>query len=901
MKLHSIELENWRQHAKLSVDFDENATVIHGPNEAGKSTILEALSRGFFDKSSSQAEIIKRIKPLTAYGNVTSTVRIEFTINETKYRIEKNFNHKKGTFLYKIEGKKDIILDQDDSADESIIQLLEADLPSTRGSKPSNWGAFQWLWAPQEYRELPADKDKDPTTFLHLESKDSGDLLVTPKFQRVQNLVLASYGKYYTKTGRTSSGSPIQDSQKQLLDLNDKNTELKDKIKSVENDIQNLEIFQQQLPSLENKNQETKDELEKSQEEAIDFSSIESELKALEISVKEAKRDVKDAEKAIQQIIKSADKIKDLRENETEAIERFSRLEANCDMLGEQHEKMKKDVEEKASQIKVFEELYKDAQILKSLSEIAESIQISNQKIERIKDINEKIEKLREKKVQIIPNDDKIEEILQGQTRIATLEENLAAKGLAVEITPGKKGSLKVEVDGERIKGKILSTTGTESVSVGATGLGKVTVHANLEQASDAKVDIQRLQENIRDALEEYEVSSVKELIELNKTQGKIIAEINVLTAEKKGIDERSLDEIASDLKQLEQKKEEYEKYNRSVESIELNSPDGDLEKLVKKRENESQKANEALEKSRKDRDEIGNELSVKREELAGIREEKKHLAQSLTGAFEDERDIINQYGSFEIQTEKRDKAKVELKDREQKCKGIKQKYEDLEKGPLNKIKRLEREIENQDDLIQKHRASIDQLIGGVKKVSLEGSYSESAKIESQMEILKGRCEKEKISAEAHKLLKELLEQQYHTTISAVFGPIQEEVKRSLGYVTGFLHEEVELNEYLYPVRMGERGFEDVSLEFDDSSSGLKEALTLCVRLAVANHLSERDTQCLVLDDPFIHVSSNRSNRMIELINESIEKHGLQVIVFTHRPMEFAGFTGNMIDIQSAK
>jgi uncharacterized protein YhaN len=111
----------------------------------------------------------------------------------------------------------------------------------------------------------------------------------------------------------------------------------------------------------------------------------------------------------------------------------------------------------------------------------------------------------------------------------------------------------------------------------------------------------------------------------------------------------------------------------------------------------------------------------------------------------------------------------------------------------------------------------------------------------------------------------------------------------------------VELNEYLYPVRMGERGFEDVSLEFEDSSSGLKEALTLCVRLAIANHLSERDTQCLVLDDPFIHVSSDRSNRMIELINESIEKHGLQVIVFTHRPMEFAGFTGNMIDIQSAK
>jgi len=52
MKLHCVELENWRQHAKLRVDLDENVAVIHGPNETGKSTILEDLSRGFFDKLS---------------------------------------------------------------------------------------------------------------------------------------------------------------------------------------------------------------------------------------------------------------------------------------------------------------------------------------------------------------------------------------------------------------------------------------------------------------------------------------------------------------------------------------------------------------------------------------------------------------------------------------------------------------------------------------------------------------------------------------------------------------------------------------------------------------------------------------------------------------------------------
>ncbi|MQY58584.1 MAG: hypothetical protein GH144_03080 [Clostridia bacterium] len=163
------------------------------------------------------------------------------------------------------------------------------------------------------------------------------------------------------------------------------------------------------------------------------------------------------------------------------------------------------------------------------------------------------------------------------------------------------------------------------------------------------------------------------------------------------------------------------------------------------------------------------------------------------------------------------------------------------------------------------------------------------------------RLDKEQILAKSYGFLKEVLEQQYRSALSVVVSPIQEEVKRSLGYITGFLHDDVELNEYLFPTRLGERGFEDISLEFSDGSSGLKEGLALCVRLAVAKHLSGRDSQCLVLDDPFVHVSSDRSNKMIELINEAIKEHGLQVIIFTHRPMEFAGFAGKMVDIRNVK
>jgi DNA repair exonuclease SbcCD ATPase subunit len=901
MKLHRIELENWRQHTNTRIDFDEKSTVIYGPNEAGKSTILEALSRGLFDKSGSQAESIRRIKPLTASGNVTSTVRIEFTLNSTRYRIEKNFNLNRGTLLYRFDGAARILLDQDNSADEQILRLLEADLPSTRGSRPSQWGVFQWLWAPQEHRELPTDKDGDPTASLYLETKDSGSVIVTSKFQSVQNFVLTSYSRYFTKTGKTGLNSPISTIETDIQNLEQKRFELNSKIQNVDLEKQQLQMLQEQLPLLEKNIMDTKDELNNARNEAVDFSSVESELKASIASVNEAQRDVQDAEKALRELEESSERIEQLQEKEKNARESLSRLEAICDLLEKRQHEIKAEVEAKAMQIRTCEALTRDARILWTKSDTMKKIELLEHKIQKLNSINQEIETLRHSEIAIVPTDDEITEIIQSQMRIEALNESLAVHGLSIHIIPGDRGLLSVEVDGEKIKQGKLTATGTQSVSVGAPGLGMVTVRAKLDQAHDAKIDIQQHKESILKALAKYAVNSVDELIELNRTQTEISNRLKELTAEKKGVDERSVDEVTIELNKLIEKYEEYNRIERTPDSIQLNPADCDLERLVRQREREQEAARSVLDSARASREKNDTELTAKKEQLAEVRAVQRHCFEELDNVRIHERKIVRQYGSVENQIKILSSAKAHLGQRTKAYEKIKQRYEELEKGPLNRIKRLELQLKHQEELVQKHRTAIDQLIGGIKQASLEGAYSILADIESQIEILHERLEHEQVRAESYRLLKETLENQYRSTLSAVVGPIQDEIRRMLSYSTGFLHEDVELNEYLFPTRLGERGLEDISLEFNDGSSGLKEVLALCVRLAVANHLSERDSQCLVLDDPFVHVSSDRSNRMIELINETINENGLQVIIFTHRPMEFAGFAGKMIDIQSVK
>ncbi len=530
-----------------------------------------------------------------------------------------------------------------------------------------------------------------------------------------------------------------------------------------------------------------------------------------------------------------------------------------------------------------------------------EKTKVWEKKIKRIKVIDDQIESLREKEVLITPTDKEVEKLIQSQTRIEALKESLTARGLAVNVTPGEKGSLEVEVDGEIIKDEKLTTTGTESVSVGAPGLGRVTVKAKLEQAHDAKVDIKNLEENIKITLSKYDLNSIYKLKELSRTQHEISNSIKELVAERKGVDELSISQITLKFKKLTEKYEEYKKIKRTPNAIKLNPTDVDLGKLVNKREKEQEDAKTLLDEARDERDKLDEELITEKEKLAGIRAEQKHISDDLENSRTHEREIIRQYGSSENQEKILKDAKENCTNKKEEYEKIEKKYEELKKGPINRIKRLEQQIDNQEQVIRQQRTSIDQLKGGIGTASLGGTYSELAGIESRMEILSERLEKEQMRAESYKLLKEELEQQYHYALSAVVGPIQEDVKRSLSYVTGFLHEDVELNEYLFPIRLGERGFKDISLEFSDSSSGLKELLALCVRSAIAKHLSSRDSQCLVLDDPFVHVSDDRSNKMIELLNEAIKEYDLQVIVFTHRPMEFAGLSGKMIDIQSVK
>jgi len=898
MKLHWIEVENWRQHSSKRIDFNDRATVIYGPNESGKSTIFEALSRGLFDKSSSSADAIQRIKPRTASRNVSSTIRMECTLSGTRYRIEKTFNLRKGTLLQKIVGGKSILLAQHDEADRQLIELLEAHLP-TRASRPSNWGAFRWLWAPQDSRELPDNKDGDPTTCLHLETKDSPVLLVTPKFQFVLDRTRLCWSSYFTSRGQLKKGSPISELDDSIQILRSHEFELRTKMDKVNGDMQRLEELEQELPKLETKVSETKQEFAQARSEVVDLSSVESELEHATTKVKEAERDVSEAETALKQLKESEREVERLQVDQKKARDRVSHLEALCEQVEKGYKEKQRAVEAVATQVRQAEELTRDARILWTAADTSDKIAMVQKKIKKLTAIEKEVRLLRQQEIAVVPTSDEIVKLRKSDARIKALQETLAEIGLGIALSPGTEGSLDVMVDGEILEAGRLSATGIESVRISTPCLGHVVVKAELEHARDAKEDIASLTSAMERTLGKYGASSIDELQEMLTKQDEISKAVMKLLAEAKGIDERTLKDLNSELKKLQRKLEGCNTQERTPLAAQSNLTDGDLGKLVNRREKEETKARTLLDELREQRDKAGTDWMQKKEELAESRANEGHISENLDRVRNNERERIRSFGSIQHQERILSGARAALAKGKDEFERVRRHYDDLKRGPVSRVNRLEKQLDNQELLLRQHVSVMDHLRGAIDNASLEGTYTELAETATRLEALEERLESERMRAESYTLLKQELEDQYRSALSTLVGPIREDVVRTLSYATGFLHEDVELNEYLFPTRLGERGFDDVLLEFEDASSGLKELLALCIRVAIAKHLCDKDPQCLVLDDPFIHVSTDRSNKMIESINRAMQEHDLQLVVFTHRPMEFAGFEGGMICIQT--
>lgn len=86
MRLISLQLINYRVFKRLNLDFEDRVIGIIGPNGAGKSSIIEAISYALYGNQVSRSGR-DEIKSSLAGRDETCEVRLDFSVNEEKYRV----------------------------------------------------------------------------------------------------------------------------------------------------------------------------------------------------------------------------------------------------------------------------------------------------------------------------------------------------------------------------------------------------------------------------------------------------------------------------------------------------------------------------------------------------------------------------------------------------------------------------------------------------------------------------------------------------------------------------------------------------------------------------------------------------------------------------------------------
>lgn len=122
MKLHRLVLTNYRGITHREIDFPEHGvTVVCGPNEVGKSSMIEALDLLLESKDRSTRKDVKQVKP--THADVGSIVTAEVSTGPYRFVYRKQFNKKCETLLTVLAPQKQQLTG--DEAHERVRAMLD--------------------------------------------------------------------------------------------------------------------------------------------------------------------------------------------------------------------------------------------------------------------------------------------------------------------------------------------------------------------------------------------------------------------------------------------------------------------------------------------------------------------------------------------------------------------------------------------------------------------------------------------------------------------------------------------------------------------------------------------------------------------------------------------------------
>lgn len=197
MRLHSLQLVNFRQHSDSRLVFDVGLTGIIGPNGSGKTTILEAVAWALYGNTAARGTR-ESIRFSRAPARAVVRVELDFELAGHRYRIVRGLTNAE---LYLDGGSHPIA-----NSITGVTELLQRRLGMTRAEFFNTYFTGQ-----KELNVMAAMGPSDRAKFL-------SRVLGYEKLRIAQDLVREHRRLSAAETAGLRSGMPDRDSIERLLD-----------------------------------------------------------------------------------------------------------------------------------------------------------------------------------------------------------------------------------------------------------------------------------------------------------------------------------------------------------------------------------------------------------------------------------------------------------------------------------------------------------------------------------------------------------------------------------------------------------------------------------------------------------------------------------------------------------
>jgi DNA repair exonuclease SbcCD ATPase subunit len=864
MRLLNLKLQSWRGIASREVTFSKGVTLIEGPNEIGKSTIVEAIRLLFSELDSSKKQAVRSIKPVDQ--DVGSTVEVEMMSGDFHFVYSKTFNKSSQTSLNVLAPKKRQVTGRE--AHEVVEQML---------AETVDMALWEALLIDQGEKVALANVQDSAGLTRALDdaagvSASGGD--DTDLYEAAQ----AEYERYFTlKSGkaRFSDAEAAFDAAQESLDAaNQALGEVEQTALDHERRAAEVLRIKSELPRLQeiaNEHEKISQAVKALEEEVNSKQSELSRATEIQQAAIEAQ---KQRHALIAEVSKSKDEIAAAREQRKPLAGKVEIHSKQIDAARQSIADLRKGVKEAKAELDLA---LADEQHLKN----SESLNKAQDRLKQLRAVAEEIAS--ELKIVNSTKVDElaIEKIRDADNRVAIARGTRNTAATQIAITAERE--LTVEIDGE---GTSLGSSETESRSIAGKltlripGVAAIEVTPPLS-AVERQAEVEEAEEELARLLRQFKVADLKDAMAANERRANAQRNVDGLKArETEILAGKNTAEIVQEAESLDAEIMRYADGRKASSAL----PEGlmqaardvaDARARLESNETALEAAQDQVDASLAEHAELDQQLRGQEQQLAGLEATSEEKEQQLkkSRASLDDAAIAQSVEKAALGVEKLEAEAGQLRARLKESSP--ESVEALLSNARDALERAKSDLRHDEQLLA-------VLADRLQQSQADGRYDTKERAEREFEEAQATLEAIIRRARAAELLWNTLNRFRDAARKAYVQPLKVAIER-LGKIAFGPEFEIEIADDWTVLS---RTMNGITLPFVDLSVGVKEQIGILARLAVAQIVAKQGGVPLIIDDALGFSDPGR----LESIGAAITAAGKesQIIILTCTPGRFS-------------